>query len=72
MQLLHSLCQFLLVLSCGPPGQLARRFGEDAAIGTLNMINPVLIILGLILFVPKRYPTVMKRIALTATIPPLW
>ncbi len=27
---------------------------------------------GLILFVPKRYPTLMKTIALLATIPPLW
>ncbi len=27
---------------------------------------------GLILFVPKRYPTLMKVIALLATVPPLW
>ena len=27
---------------------------------------------GLILFVPKRYPTLMKVISLAATIPPLW
>ncbi len=27
---------------------------------------------GLILLVPKRYPTLMKLIAVTATIPPLW
>ena len=36
------------------------------------MIFCPLIGAGLILFVPKRYPTLMKVIALLATVPPLW
>jgi len=36
------------------------------------MIFCPLIGAGLILFVPKRYPTLMKVIALAVTIPPLW
>ena len=34
------------------PKYWTRVIGENAAIGTLNMINPVLIVIGLILFIP--------------------